>query len=100
MENKKDNKRVKLMTIHTSKGSEHACVFIAGLEKKLLPNKRSSIEEERRLFYVAMTRAERRLFLSYCHYRKIFGKPIAVKPSPFLKEIPDEHLEGMKILTV
>ncbi len=92
---------VKLMTVHASKGLEFNTVFISGLESDLFPHKgmggqRKSAddsEEERRLFYVAITRAEKKLFLTYAHTRTIFGSIHVNAPSEFLDDIPDTHSE-------
>ena len=91
--------RVNLMTIHAAKGLEFDTVFLAGLEKGLIPHARSveegvhNLEEERRLFYVAITRAKQRLFLSSCRSRRRRGRQAAVEPSPFLAELPAELIE-------
>lgn len=88
--------KVSLMTIHSAKGLEFNVVFLAGLEEEILPHKRSleenpkNIEEERRLFYVALTRARRHLILTACEKRKHSRVYVTSKPSPFLKEIPQE----------
>lgn len=91
--------RVTLMTIHASKGLEFRIVFVAGLEENLLPHFRSlesveSIEEERRLLYVAMTRAMDRLYLSYSETRPMNGRLEFQSPSRFLSSIRVEHLRG------
>ncbi len=88
--------RVTLMTVHASKGLEFPVVFITGLEEGTFPHVKSSetsseIEEERRLFYVAITRAQRQLFLSYSKKRRLFGSYRIMRPSRFLSEIPS-HL--------
>jgi len=87
---------VRLMTIHASKGLEFDCVFITGLEQDLFPHsnehKKESVEEaeeERRLFYVALTRARKRLFLSYANIRTIFGNRAVNLPSEFLSDIEE-----------
>lgn len=90
---------VVLMTIHTSKGLEYPVVFITGLEDNLLPHVNSldnlpELEEERRLFYVAITRAKRRLFISRCVQRMHFGKIQRYKPSRFLQELPQQELDA------
>jgi superfamily I DNA/RNA helicase len=84
-----------LMTAHRAKGLEFPVVFLTGCEDGLLPYRRqagfsSSIEEERRLFYVALTRAKDRLFLSYAHKRFLFGQSLAATPSPFVLDIEEE----------
>ncbi|MDD5033068.1 MAG: UvrD-helicase domain-containing protein [Candidatus Pacebacteria bacterium] len=88
-------KAVKLMTVHSAKGLEFNSVFVAGLEEGLFPYSRppQSIEdeeEERRLFYVALTRARKNLFLSFAYSRNFFGGKQINKPSRFLNEIPPE----------
>ncbi len=93
-----ERQHVAVMTIHGAKGLEFPYVFICGLEDDLLPHKNSQgqaeqICEERRLMYVAITRAKRGLFLSHCHYRNIRKQKVSKIPSRFLKELPmDEHL--------
>jgi len=97
-----DVDRVRLMTLHAAKGLEFPVVFIAGLEEELLPHGRAvaesagdeGLEEERRLFYVGMTRAKDRLHLSYAGQRMHFGQTSARLPSRFLEEIPGELVEG------
>ena len=88
---------VTLITMHSCKGLEFPHVYVVGLEDGLLPHTRSkeegTLDEERRLFYVAMTRAQETLTLSYCTSRKKFGKPQSCQPSPFLLELPDELVD-------
>ncbi|UEG51590.1 UvrD-helicase domain-containing protein [Mucilaginibacter daejeonensis] len=89
---------VSLMTIHSSKGLEFGNVFVVGLEENLFPsqmslNSRSDLEEERRLFYVAVTRAENKLTISYATSRFKFGTLINCEPSRFLDEIDPQYLE-------
>ena len=89
---------VSLMTIHLAKGLEFPYVYIVGLEENLFPsamsmNTRSELEEERRLFYVALTRAEKQVHLSYSESRYRWGKLIDCEPSRFLKEIDEKYLE-------
>jgi len=88
---------VTLITMHSCKGLEFPHVFIVGLEDGLLPHSRSKVEgtldEERRLFYVAITRAMQTLTMSHCLSRKKYGQAMPCHPSGFLKEIPDEFLE-------
>lgn len=89
---------VKLMTIHSAKGLEFPVVFVAGLEESIFPNamsinSRDDLEEERRLFYVAITRARNLLYLSYANSRYRFGQLQQNDPSRFLDEIPDEYLD-------
>jgi DNA helicase-2/ATP-dependent DNA helicase PcrA len=91
------SKGVRLMTVHASKGLEFKYVFITGLEQDLFPHTRmdgkskEDSEEERRLFYVALTRARRKLYLSYASLRTIFGNRQVNTPSEFIYDIP-EHL--------
>ncbi|OGJ01079.1 hypothetical protein A3G98_02560, partial [Candidatus Nomurabacteria bacterium RIFCSPLOWO2_12_FULL_37_8] len=97
-EKKKDVNAIKLMTVHASKGLEFKYVFITGLEDGLFPHeghyeKREDGEEERRLFYVAVTRAKERLFLSFANFRTIFGARIINAPSEFISDIPGDLLE-------
>ena len=95
---KGDANHVALMTIHLAKGLEFANVFIVGLEEDLFPsamsmNTRSELEEERRLFYVALTRAEKQAYLTYALSRYRWGKLIDAEPSRFIEEIDDKYLE-------
>ena len=96
---KKEREGVRLMTVHASKGLEFAYIFVTGLEEGLFPHERDEnlseeeAEEERRLFYVAVTRAKKKLFLSYAQTRTIFGSRGVNIPSEFVLEIPDEFLE-------
>lgn len=92
-----DKPSVSLMTIHQSKGLEYLYVYIVGLEENLFPsamsmNTRSELEEERRLFYVALTRAEKVAYLSYAQTRYRWGKLVDAEPSRFLEEIDDQYL--------
>lgn len=87
--------RITLMTIHSSKGLEFPIVFIAGMEEGLFPHSRATLspaelEEERRLCYVAITRAKDRLIMTYAKYRNIFGQSQANLPSRFIHEIPQD----------
>ena len=88
---------VTLITMHSCKGLEFPHVFVVGLEDGLLPHTRSKIEgtldEERRLFYVAVTRAMQTLTISHCGGRKKYGQLLPCQPSPFLKELPEELVE-------
>lgn len=89
---------VKLMTIHAAKGLEFSCVFAAGLEEMLFPNAmsintREELEEERRLFYVVVTRAKQRLWISYANTRYKFGSLVQNEPSRFIEELPEEYLD-------
>ena len=89
---------VTLITMHSCKGLEYPHVYIVGLEDGLLPHTRSKLEgtidEERRLFYVAITRAMKSLTISHCETRKKYGDAIACHPSPFLKELPAELIQN------
>ena len=89
---------VVMMTIHSSKGLEFPTVFIVGMEENIFPGSRAigepeEMEEERRLCYVAMTRAMRRLYMTCAGQRMLFGRTSSNRPSRFLEEIPEEHLE-------
>ncbi|RYG39985.1 MAG: ATP-dependent DNA helicase, partial [Chitinophagaceae bacterium] len=97
-ENKEDSNVVKLMTIHAAKGLEFPVIFVGGLEETLFPNAmsintREDLEEERRLFYVAITRAEKHLYLTYANARYRFGQLQQNEPSRFLEEIPVDHID-------
>ena len=89
---------VKLMSIHAAKGLEFSCVFAAGLEEMLFPNAmaintREELEEERRLFYVVITRAKKNLWITYANTRYRFGSLVQNEPSRFIDEIPSEYLD-------
>lgn len=93
-----DADTVKLMTIHAAKGLEFSCVFAAGLEEMLFPNAmsintREELEEERRLFYVVITRAKQRLWISYANTRYKFGSLVQNEPSRFIDELPEQYLD-------
>ncbi len=93
-----DADTVKLMTIHAAKGLEFGCVFAAGLEEMLFPNAmsintREELEEERRLFYVVITRAKRRLWITYANTRYRFGQLIQNEPSRFIEELPEQYID-------
>lgn len=94
-----DKGKVNLMTIHASKGLEFPVVFIAGVEEGLIPHQRSvdensgNVEEERRLFYVAITRAREKLIISSCQKRRKMQAIIECEPSRFLDEIPQNLVE-------
>lgn len=95
---KGDPNHVALMTIHLAKGLEFPYVFIVGMEEDLFPsamsmNTRSELEEERRLFYVALTRAEKQAYLTYTLTRYRWGKLIDAEPSRFIEEIDDQYLD-------
>ena len=89
---------VKLMTIHAAKGLEFTCVFAAGLEEMLFPNAmsintREELEEERRLFYVVITRAKKKLWVSYANTRYKFGSLVQNEPSRFIEELPEAYVD-------
>lgn len=89
---------VVLMTMHSAKGLEFPTVFIVGMEEGVFPHSRAfqdndELEEERRLAYVGITRAEKQLFLSCARMRTLFGRTTANQPSRFLEEIPEELKE-------
>ncbi len=95
-----DEDRVALMTIHLAKGLEFPYVYIVGMEEDLFPsamsmNTRSELEEERRLFYVALTRAEKQAYLTYTQSRYRWGKLVDAEPSRFIEEIEDQYKDYM-----
>jgi len=99
LQKKEQRDAVRLMTVHSAKGLEFSYVFIAGMEEGLFPHERLDDrgvdhEEERRLFYVALTRAGKKLFLTYANLRTIFGSQRVNIPSSFLADIDSEHIEG------
>lgn len=99
-----DEDKVALMTVHLAKGLEFPYVFIVGMEEDLFPsamsmNTRSELEEERRLFYVAITRAEKRAYLTYSQSRYRWGKLIDAEPSRFIDEIDESFLEYLTTTT-
>jgi DNA helicase-2/ATP-dependent DNA helicase PcrA len=93
--------RVAILTLHMAKGLEFRVVFIVGVENGLIPytmkNDDTDIEEERRLFYVGMTRAKDDLFLIHARNRFMYGQKLSPSPSPFLNEIPEEFLHNKVI---
>ena len=102
-EAEKNQGGITLMTLHSAKGLEYPLVFICGLEEKLFPTMRAveeeaadpqAVEEERRLFYVGITRAERRLYISYARLRYTYGNLVETLPSRFLEEIPQDLLKA------
>ena len=98
IKDKEELNAVRLMTIHSAKGLEFAYVFVTGLEEGLFPHERlddgkTDQEEERRLFYVALTRAEKKIFLTYAHMRTIFGNQRVNMPSSFLNDISTKYIE-------
>ena len=102
-EDKDEQQEITLMTLHTSKGLEFPYVYLAGIEEDILPHKNSidndTVEEERRLFYVGITRAQKNLTISYCQKRKRYGNWEFCKPSRFLDELPADDLEWHKLNT-
>jgi len=97
---KGDEDHVALMTIHLAKGLEFSHVYIVGLEEDLFPsamsmNTRSELEEERRLFYVALTRAEKQAYLTYALSRYRWGKLVDSEPSRFIEEIDEQYVENL-----
>jgi DNA helicase-2/ATP-dependent DNA helicase PcrA len=100
-EMREEEPAVRLMTIHAAKGLEFDTVFIAGLEEGLFPHERMNeermtpeeAEEERRLFYVALTRARKRVYLSYAQLRTLYGRQLVNMPSQFILDIPPELVE-------
>ncbi|WP_163577999.1 DNA helicase II [Halomonas faecis] len=93
---------VQLMTLHSAKGLEFPVVFIAGVEEGLFPHRMSleeagRLEEERRLCYVGLTRAMRKLYLTHAEIRRLHGKETYQRPSRFLREIPEEFLEEVRL---
>jgi DNA helicase-2/ATP-dependent DNA helicase PcrA len=97
-EKDKNADAVRLMTIHAAKGLEFPCVFVVGLEENLFPSAmsmydRADLEEERRLFYVAITRAKQHLWVTHASSRYRFGSLVQNDPSRFIEEIPEEYLD-------
>ncbi|MBL0883789.1 MAG: UvrD-helicase domain-containing protein [Chitinophagaceae bacterium] len=97
-DDKGDNDVVKLMTIHAAKGLEFECVFVGGVEETLFPsgmaiNTREELEEERRLFYVAVTRAKQKLWLTHANARYRFGQLVQNEPSRFIEEMPEQYID-------
>ncbi len=105
MDNDKgDDNRVALMTVHLAKGLEFPYVYIVGMEEDLFPSgmsmsTRAELEEERRLFYVALTRAEKQAYLTYTQSRYRWGKLIDAEPSRFIEEIDESYLEYLTPMT-
>ena len=99
---KTGNNQVNLMTFHSAKGLEFTLCFLVGLEDQIMPHEKSlaerGLEEERRLMYVAMTRAKKHLVISMARHRLRHGKQIAMAPSRFLFEIPKElvHIRSFR----
>ena len=103
-EKQEDFNKVTLMTIHAAKGLEFPYVFVVGLEQNLFPSMMSgesqeNLEEERRLFYVAITRAEKRLFLSFATNRFKWGQYIDCEPSRFLSELNTQYISKTEIIS-
>ncbi len=101
-ETKKDKEKVTLMTVHSAKGLEFEYIYVAGLEEKLFPSYMSvddpkDLEEERRLFYVAVTRAEKQVCLCFAATRYRYGKLEDHKQSRFIREIDDEYLNWINV---
>jgi DNA helicase-2/ATP-dependent DNA helicase PcrA len=93
---------VQLMTLHSAKGLEFPLVFLCGMEEGLFPHQMSMdepgrLEEERRLAYVGMTRAMRRLFLTYAEVRRLYGEEKYTRPSRFVREVPAEFIEEIRL---
>lgn len=93
---------VQLMTLHSAKGLEFKQVFLVGMEEGLFPSQQSvedvgRLEEERRLCYVGITRAMQRLYLTYAESRRLYGRESYPRPSRFLREIPPEHLQEVRM---
>ena len=93
---------VQLMTLHSAKGLEFDLVFVVGLEEGLFPSLQSledagRLEEERRLCYVGITRAKKKLYLTYAESRRLYGKEIQARSSRVLREIPEEHLQEIRM---
>ena len=95
---------VQLMTMHSAKGLEFPLVFIAGVEEGMFPSQRTmeepeKMEEERRLAYVGITRAMKKLYITYAESRRLYGQEKFHKPSRFLREIPEELVEAIRLTT-
>jgi DNA helicase-2/ATP-dependent DNA helicase PcrA len=93
---------VQLMTLHSAKGLEFKQVFLVGMEEGLFPSQQSvedvgRLEEERRLCYVGITRAMQRLYLTYTESRRLYGRETYPRPSRFLREIPPEHIQEVRM---
>ena len=95
-----EDEKVTFMTLHSAKGLEFPIVFMTGMEEGLFPHSRTlmnedELEEERRTCYVGITRAERKLYMTYARNRMIFGRTVSYPQSRFLLEIPDEYMERL-----
>ncbi|MEQ1619907.1 MAG: DNA helicase II [Methylococcales bacterium] len=93
---------VQLMTLHSAKGLEFKLVFLVGVEEGLFPSQQSvedigRLEEERRLCYVGMTRAREHLYITYAESRRLYGRESYPRPSRFLREIPPEHMQEVRL---
>jgi DNA helicase II / ATP-dependent DNA helicase PcrA len=104
-EKDEDRDKVSLMTIHSAKGLEFDFVFIAGVEEDLFPSKMSvanpqELEEERRLFYVALTRAGKQASISYAAHRYKWGTPTICAPSRFIRDIDEKYLDMSSSITI
>ena len=95
-QDERETDAVRLSTLHAAKGLEFAHVFLVGLEEGLLPHRESvangNVDEERRLFYVGITRAQRSLHLSFCRRRRRAGAAVECQPSRFLAELAQDDL--------
>lgn len=99
----RDKEMVNIMTVHSAKGLEFEVVFIPGLEEGVFPSgratqERNGMEEERRLLYVAITRAKKLLHLSFAQNRFTYGQMQVTLPSPFLRELPDDTIDSNQLL--
>jgi len=99
-EKEKGGRGVTLISFHSSKGLEFPVVFISGAEEEILPHKKSAdqsegLEEERRLFYVGITRAMKELYITYADHRSKYGKDVAAYPSRFLAELPEDAIKKL-----
>lgn len=104
MQAEEHERSVHLMTLHAAKGLEFPVVFLVGMEEGVFPGKQSMeepgrLEEERRLCYVGMTRAMRRLILSYAEVRRQYGREEYHRPSRFLRELPPQYLDEIRVKT-
>ena len=95
-----EDDRVTLMTLHSAKGLEFPIVFLAGMEEGIFPHARTlmnpdELEEERRTCYVGITRAQRKLYMTYARSRMLYGRSSCNPPSRFLDEIPEEYMERL-----
>ena len=105
LDDQEDSSTVSLMTLHSAKGLEFPIVFLVGLEQGLFPNFRSlddaaALEEERRLCYVGITRAQEKLFISHARERRLYGSREAAMPSLFLAELPRDLLHSESLMAI